>query len=67
MGFGDNKATIWNIEYGYVVATININDIKPQPDTVWVKCERVRISSSMIWFKMFYLFHSRAIYLPYKI
>lgn len=43
MGFGETKTTLWNLEYGYVVATIDICDIKPQPETLWVKCERVKL------------------------
>lgn len=41
MGFGESKVTLWNIEYGYVIATIELANIKLPISTLWVKCDRV--------------------------
>lgn len=40
MGCGENKVTLWNIEYGYIVATIELQDIKLSLNTLWAKCDR---------------------------
>ncbi|RZC34992.1 uncharacterized protein BDFB_004301 [Asbolus verrucosus] len=40
MGCGENKITLWNVEYGYVVATIELSNIKSPLSTLWVKCDR---------------------------
>lgn len=52
MGCGENYITIWNIEFGYIVATINISEVTSppaisDPDTLWVKCDRVLIHRSI--------------------
>lgn len=39
-GYGENKITLWNIDYGYVVATIEMTEIKSALSTLWVKCDR---------------------------
>jgi hypothetical protein len=41
MGCGENKITLWNIEYGYIVATVELSNIKSPLSTLWVKCDRV--------------------------
>jgi hypothetical protein len=40
MGCGENKITLWNIEYGYIVATVELSNIKSPLSTLWVKCDR---------------------------
>ncbi|KAK9888235.1 hypothetical protein WA026_000502 [Henosepilachna vigintioctopunctata] len=40
MGCGDHKITLWNIEHGYIVASIELCDIKLSLSTLWVKCDR---------------------------
>ncbi|XP_060522562.1 uncharacterized protein LOC132699717 [Cylas formicarius] len=40
MGCGENKITLWNLEYGYVVATIAMTEIKSPLCTLWVKSDR---------------------------
>ncbi|CAG9865118.1 unnamed protein product [Phyllotreta striolata] len=40
MGCGENKITLWNIEFGHIIATIELNDIKTPLSTLWVKCDR---------------------------
>ncbi|XP_044253794.1 uncharacterized protein LOC123004524 [Tribolium madens] len=40
MGCGENKITLWNIEYGYIVASIELSNIKSLLCTHWVKCDR---------------------------
>lgn len=41
MGCGEHKITLWNVEHGYVVATIDLMDDRAHPRTVWAKCDRV--------------------------
>lgn len=41
MGCGENKITLWNLDRGYVLATIEMLDIKSPLSTLWVKCDRV--------------------------
>lgn len=41
MGCGENKITLWNLEHGYIIATIKLTDIKTSLGTLWVKCDRV--------------------------
>lgn len=43
MGCGEMKITLWNVEYGYKVATIELSDIGSDLSTIWVKCDRVCI------------------------
>ncbi|XP_072382846.1 uncharacterized protein [Diabrotica undecimpunctata] len=40
MGCGENKITLWNIQFGNIIATIELNDIKTPLSTLWVKCDR---------------------------
>ncbi|KAK9744710.1 hypothetical protein QE152_g7479 [Popillia japonica] len=40
MGFGEEQVTLWNLEYGYVVATIEIKSFSLNPRCVWIKCDR---------------------------
>ncbi|XP_045476864.1 putative histone-lysine N-methyltransferase 1 [Harmonia axyridis] len=40
MGCGENAITLWNIEHGYIVSTIKLNDIKLSLSTLWAKCDR---------------------------
>ncbi|KAJ3645587.1 hypothetical protein Zmor_023230 [Zophobas morio] len=40
MGCGENKVTLWNVEYGYIVATIEMSNIKSPLSTLWVNCDR---------------------------
>ncbi|XP_056629611.1 putative leucine-rich repeat-containing protein DDB_G0290503 [Diorhabda sublineata] len=40
MGCGENKITLWNIEFGHIIATIELNEIKTPLSTLWVKCDR---------------------------
>ncbi|GJQ80905.1 hypothetical protein Trydic_g4722 [Trypoxylus dichotomus] len=40
MGFGEEQVTLWNLEYGYVVATIEIKSVSANPRCVWIKCDR---------------------------
>ncbi|KAL3274205.1 hypothetical protein HHI36_015619 [Cryptolaemus montrouzieri] len=40
MGCGEHKITLWNIEHGYIVASIELSDIKLSLSTLWVKCDR---------------------------
>lgn len=40
MGCGENKITLWNIDHGYVMATIEMSEIKSPLSTLWVKCDR---------------------------
>ncbi|KAJ8923359.1 hypothetical protein NQ315_001917 [Exocentrus adspersus] len=40
MGCGENKITLWNLDYGYTVATIVLAEIKSPLSTLWVKCDR---------------------------
>ncbi|CAG9817597.1 unnamed protein product [Phaedon cochleariae] len=40
MGCGENKITLWNVEFGYIVATIELSEIKSPLSTLWVKCDR---------------------------
>nr|CAH7752693.1 unnamed protein product [Callosobruchus chinensis] len=44
MGCGENKITLWNVEHGYKIATIELSEIKTPLSTLWVKCDRVIIS-----------------------
>ncbi|KAF7266599.1 hypothetical protein GWI33_020102 [Rhynchophorus ferrugineus] len=39
-GCGENKITLWNMDYGYVVATVEMSEIKSPLSTLWVKCDR---------------------------
>lgn len=41
MGCGNGKVTLCNIEFGYVVATIDLVQIIPQPRILWARCDRV--------------------------
>ncbi|KAJ8963880.1 hypothetical protein NQ314_005316 [Rhamnusium bicolor] len=34
MGCGENKITLWNVEYGYIVATIELSEIKSPLSTL---------------------------------
>lgn len=43
MGCGENKMTLWNLEHGYIIATIELHDIKTPLSTLWVKSDRVSI------------------------
>lgn len=43
MGFGEEQVTLWNLEYGYVVATIEIKSFSLNPRCVWIKCDRVNL------------------------
>ncbi|XP_018569089.1 uncharacterized protein LOC108909276 [Anoplophora glabripennis] len=40
MGCGENKITLWNVEYGYIIATVVLSEIKSPLSTLWVKCDR---------------------------
>ncbi|EFA09082.1 uncharacterized protein LOC103314146 [Tribolium castaneum] len=40
MGCGESKITLWNIEYGYIVSSIELSNIKSPLATHWVKCDR---------------------------
>ncbi|CAH0563592.1 unnamed protein product [Brassicogethes aeneus] len=40
IGCGENKITLWNIEHGYIVSTIEMNDIRVPLSTLWVKCDQ---------------------------
>lgn len=40
MGCGENKVTLWNVEFGHIIATIELNEIKTPLSTLWVKCDR---------------------------
>ncbi|KAJ8951585.1 hypothetical protein NQ318_020462 [Aromia moschata] len=40
MGCGENKITLWNVEYGYIVATVELTEIKSPLCTLWVKSDR---------------------------
>lgn len=46
MGCGDQKVTFWNIKYGYVVASIDISDHRPESSTLWAKSDRVSTNFS---------------------
>lgn len=65
MGYGEEHITLWNLEYGYVVATI---EIKGPVSTnyqkcIWTKCDRVMnflkkisIFTNYIFFRDFYFY-----------
>nr|CAI5868458.1 unnamed protein product [Callosobruchus analis] len=40
MGCGENKISLWNVEHGYKIATIELSEIKTPLSTLWVKCDR---------------------------
>ncbi|XP_028140443.2 uncharacterized protein LOC114334576 [Diabrotica virgifera virgifera] len=40
MGCGENKISLWNLQFGNIIATIELNDIKTPLSTLWVKCDR---------------------------
>ncbi|XP_018330592.1 uncharacterized protein DDB_G0283697-like isoform X1 [Agrilus planipennis] len=40
MGCGEQKITLWNVEYGFVVATIDLLGFNEIPQTLWTKCDR---------------------------
>ncbi|XP_050298677.1 uncharacterized protein LOC126737715 [Anthonomus grandis grandis] len=40
MGSGENRITLWNIEHGYVAATIEMSELRSPLATLWVKCDR---------------------------
>ncbi|KAG5878226.1 hypothetical protein JTB14_020803 [Gonioctena quinquepunctata] len=40
MGCGENKITLWNVEFGYIIATVELTEIKSPLSTLWVKCDR---------------------------
>ncbi|XP_017775058.1 PREDICTED: uncharacterized protein LOC108561574 [Nicrophorus vespilloides] len=41
MGCGDQNISVWNWEFGYMVATMRIDDgILSEPQTQWVKCDQ---------------------------
>ncbi|KAF2901412.1 hypothetical protein ILUMI_04774 [Ignelater luminosus] len=40
LGCGEAKITLWNLEHGYIVATIDLMEIHPRPHAVWAKCDR---------------------------
>lgn len=59
MGCGENKITLWNLDRGYVLATIEMLDIKSPLSTLWVKCDRVSfqpLSNFSFFFKWFVIF-----------
>lgn len=41
LGWGANKVTVWNLEYGYVTATVEILESVPLNSPLSVKCDRV--------------------------
>lgn len=43
MGCGEKKITLWNVEYGHKIATIELSHIGPRLSTLWAKCDRVSI------------------------
>lgn len=54
MGCGENKITLWNLDRGYVLATIEMLDIKSPLSTLWVKCDRVSLRQSVSNFSFFF-------------
>ncbi|XP_066247006.1 uncharacterized protein [Euwallacea similis] len=40
MGCGENKIILWDVDSGYVTATIEMLDIKTPFSMLWVKCDR---------------------------
>lgn len=43
MGCGEKKITLWNVEYGHKIATIELSHTGSELSTLWAKCDRVRI------------------------
>lgn len=41
MGSGENKITLWNIEHGDIIATIDLMLSIEHPKMLWAKSDRV--------------------------
>lgn len=54
MAWGENMVTLWNVEYGYIIATVQIIETMPLSSPLHVKCDRVILllllnNFSLIW------------------
>lgn len=48
VGWGENMVTLWNLEFGYVIATVEILENFPLSSPLWVKCDRVILHNSIL-------------------
>lgn len=57
MGCGEKKITLWNVEYGHKIATIELSHIGSELSTLWAKCDRVCIDFIFQFVRLHTLFY----------